>query len=162
MLLSARRCRSISPVRTPLLRSNGGTDGRTDGRTLNRFIDPAPRTMQTVSKVHVAFFPAILLGQKITQILHATACPVQLFVVFVIHFAPCKLRSPAINSVCPSARMSRKPHNMHHQAPDKGPLNPSLFIITARSRAQKNHVADRGAAPLTGGNRMHAGKSWGK
>ena len=39
--------------RTPLLRSivwDRLTDGQTDGRTPDRFIDPAPHTMRTVSK----------------------------------------------------------------------------------------------------------------
>jgi len=36
--------------RTPRLRSNDGTDRQTEyGRTLDRFIDPAPRTVRAVS-----------------------------------------------------------------------------------------------------------------
>jgi len=55
------RCQSISPAstgaqqqtrRTPLLRSNDGTnrrtDGETDGRTPDRYIDPAPHTVRAV------------------------------------------------------------------------------------------------------------------
>jgi len=36
--------------RTPLLRLTDGTDWLTDRRTPDRFIDPAPHTMRTVSK----------------------------------------------------------------------------------------------------------------
>jgi len=47
-LLPARR--SAANPRTPLLLPVDGTDGQTDiGQTLDRFIDPAPHAMQTVS-----------------------------------------------------------------------------------------------------------------
>ena len=56
LLPVARRCRSISFARTTLsskpaaCRCCARLMGQTDGRTPDRFIDPAPHTMRTVSK----------------------------------------------------------------------------------------------------------------
>jgi len=43
--------------RQPLLLSIDGTDRRTYGRTLDRFIDPAPRTIHTGSVNNVEYLP---------------------------------------------------------------------------------------------------------